>query len=72
MLEKKIIKDELTEDQKEIRVIGQGCKDDCNEEKRELVGRIPTQFTICYVDYYRVYGNVPGCKFKSSWICPWT
>lgn len=72
MLEKKIITDELTEAQKTIRVIGQGCKDDCDEEKRDWIGRTPTQFTICYVDHYRVYGSVPGCKYTSSWLCPWT
>lgn len=72
MLEKKIIKDELTEAQKTIRVIGQGCKDDCEEEKQEWIGRTPAQYVICYVDHYRVYGSVPGCKYTSSWICPWT
>lgn len=74
MLDKKIIKDSLTEEQKTIKVFGQGsgCKNDCKHEKQRIVGRVPTQYVVCYQDIYELYNTVPGCITWDAWVCPWT
>lgn len=71
MLEQKIISESLSEEQKSIKVFGQGCKDDCKHEKQRIIARYPIQFTVCYQDVYELYNTIPGCITYNAWLCPW-